>query len=196
MNVNSLNSMTFMGKIAQTKNGNEYEKSNEGKKYVPVIGAAAIGTATLVSKNYRKLLSASQFPGGGAGILLYTLGIMLGIGAIVDGAINKTRRKDSDKFAQTGEVSPKTNKGKINMGLIGLGIEGLTMGMIAYGLKSLKKLDKYVSNTAEFQNISKMMSLKKFAPIALMGVIEYFLFGSIYDKAVNKSREKLAVERE
>lgn len=109
MNVNSVNQMTFTGKIAQTKNGNEYNKTNSGKKVGIATGlgltafraikqrAQLKGFLSIVNN---KAIKAIAFAGG---ILLGTainVGIFLGLGAIADAIINKIRRNKADKKAE------------------------------------------------------------------------------------------------
>lgn len=218
MNINAINSTTFSGKIKTTKNGNEYEKSNEGKKIMPLVAAsfltANIGAEAVMLKksgllddtlekfkqsdaqknildNIKKSLKENKKTAiiSGAAILAILAAITVGVGAIFDAMINKTRRKDADKFAKTENVSENTNRGK----KIGAGI-GLAMG--GYNLIKSMRAENMLSAakgipTESIEKILKYQKANKFI-IAPLVLASYIADGAIYDYGVNKFREKLA----
>ncbi len=147
------NNRLFFGKVKKTKKGNEYEKSNEGKKIVPavIVGREIFNTVCNSKKNkkkyallYQNLKKYSKKEGLNlstdvikkrakqaliAGKVYDFAGIALfGLlaGIIIDAITNSTRRKDSDDFQQTRKVPEKTNKGKKIGAGIGLGLGGIS----------------------------------------------------------------------
>lgn len=182
MQVGAISNQSFSGKIRETKKGNEYETSNEGKKYIPLIQLGAIGTSMGLKNaigdfNPTDYLLSDTGKAGkvGVGAVLGTVALLgattIGIGAIYDAVINKTRRSDADKFAETGKVEDRTNKGK-KIGA-GIGLGGSVLGL----LLSHKRLNNL--------NVSNFISIA-------LEVATWTSFGAIYDYAVNKSRTKLA----
>lgn len=159
MQVGAIQNQSFSGAIRETKNGNIYEKSNEGKKLYPLIaaGTSVVGTSIILAnlKNenniekimgaidssegvakseIKKVLELMNKPGVKAGVVglaaaCAALGGLI-IGVIIDAIANGTRRNDADRFAELGEKPQKTNKGKLVCGSIGLGLGLLSLGSI------------------------------------------------------------------
>lgn len=95
--------------ISHTKQGNPYEKTNNGKKLGLIIPAtlcgtsAATATAVLVRENKNKIHGVVDFLKlSGMAIWkskpLPALLFSLGFGALLDAAINFFRRRKADKF--------------------------------------------------------------------------------------------------
>lgn len=175
------NNQIFSGKIKKTEKGNEYEKSNEGKKYAPLCMFASTGISMAIDKALDKFSPAGyllfEAKNGNknayaaiAGTVVIIGAISIGIGAIIDAIINKTRRNDTDKFAKTGEISKKTNKGKINGAIIGIGTGALSL------LLSHKPL--------------RTMGASGFKVVP-MEIASWAALGAIYDHGVNKFRAQL-----
>ena len=215
MQVGSINNQTFGGKIAKTKQGNEYEKSNEGKKFVPVAGVAAgavaIGTykATglidpllkavnklskdpLTKNTMKKFNSIAKLS-----IPTITLAGLFATGMVFDAMINKTRRKDADKLAESEIMPENTNKGKIIGAITGLVAGGL-------GLLSLTNIQKpakqeiVMSSDKALNKIFTTLSKVKFKPSKALkiayvplAIAAYTAFGAVYDHGVNKARKQM-----
>lgn len=221
MIVNAINSTTFSGKIKTTKNGNEYEKSNEGKKFVPLVGLTGLAVSTgagLVTfkkdELFKKMLEETKQNDferevfdtfktslrankkvlvlGGAAGLVAIAAVSIGIGAIFDAMINKTRRKDADKFAETGSIDQSANKGKKIGAGIGLAIGSLSLANIlrSENIAKLKNIAKDIPTEA-IEKEFKTPKAYKFGIIPYLVAI-YTAYGAIYDHGVNKFREKLA----
>lgn len=171
MQVNSVKSCPTFS--AQTKKGNEYEKCNEGKKIIPIVGLTEIALLANLNKKAKEsygFFINKEKPLVSVVATIAILGALyVGLGAILDSVINKTRRKDADKFAETGEVPEKTNKGKNVCVSIGLG-----MGLVSL-LSSRKPL-----KSMDFQDFLVVPS----------ELIAWGAAGVIYDNAVNKFRNK------
>lgn len=194
MNVSSVNSVAFGGKIKETKNGNQYEKSNIGKIFIPLISLSVTSISLLNKKsqgviyqNFSKEVGeiAKVTKSSKAAVVVNValrFASMLTIGAIFDGIINKKRRKNADKFAEKKEVPEKTNKGKIVCSAISLGLFG-----VMYSLTSaLNKLNKVSKESPKGYN--KMPGFSTFA----LGMTTWLLYGTVYDHGVNKFSDKLA----
>lgn len=140
MSISSVNSINFQGKIKETKNGNQYEKYNGGKKSLPLVcaGIAAIPTALIMNSNlldaiYR--LSNSGLPQKSIRLTdkAKVVGLLAGVGAltglisglVIDAFVNHRRRKDVDKLVEKNQIKEKTNKGKLIFGGIGVGLGAL-----------------------------------------------------------------------
>lgn len=169
MNIRSVSAVNFKGKIGTTDEGNEYEKSNAGKKFCTLMMPVGSGITLASLKNVPKT------PGIIAWNLTRALVIGLGIGALIDVFTNSTRRKDTDKFVEKGKKSKDTNKGKMIFGGIGLGIGAL----VAFGISNLNKI------LPQQQKISPVV-------VPALCVLEWLVMGTIYDHSVNKFRAKLA----
>ncbi|MFA7659443.1 MAG: hypothetical protein WCY19_08420 [Candidatus Gastranaerophilaceae bacterium] len=199
MSVSGVNSVAFAGKIKATKQGNEYEKSNEGKKYYPLVAVAGLTAEGLLGigeikkalnsnvldryfkdlnlenslfgplKPVETKMSKGKIAGLATGFLIATAGVAVGFGAILDAIINKTRKKDADKFAQTEVAQKRTNKGKKVCTWIGLGIGAISL------------LDKIRTKAPKKSLIATI-------PLALAS---WFAIGAIYDHGVNKFRNNL-----
>ena len=97
--INNASQTSFTSKIKTTKNGNQYDKTNAGKKILTGLTAGAwVAGSALVGRL------------GGAGFITTLTGFSyLAIpamassfltGAIIDGIINKHARKSADKVAK------------------------------------------------------------------------------------------------
>ncbi len=182
MNVNSVNQMAFTGKVATTKNGNEYEKTNSMKLIFPVAGVATAGVSWLFNgrvikkaiKEIFKEVDIADFSSVtkkykgiiGAGIGVGMLVGWLAEGSIVDAIINKCRRNDADKVAQTGEHLNKTNNGKIILGSISL---------VSSAISLLNKANAFIPK-------------KSIAIGSAIGLASSIILGSIIDNKINKTR--------
>lgn len=145
MNVNNISSVAFS---ARTKEGNRYEKSAEGKKYITALLVGGIATTAviaktsgleddamkLVEKMSKQKINKNLFAATKSASLLtaalFAVPTGLLVGQVYDMFINHTRRKDADKLANTGIVSGNTNSGKITLGVIGAGTAALTANII------------------------------------------------------------------
>lgn len=172
MQVSSVSqNIMFNGKIRKTDNGNDYESSSTGKTVLPIIAAAGnIFDAVAETKK--------NGPAKGVGFWLLAIGVCYGIGALLDNGINKTRKKDADKYAQTGEISKNTNKGKKIGTEIGAGI-GAAVALTCYAVIASKK-----------QQTNKAVKLLPVLFIPL-SVLPGLFYGWIYDHGVNKFRKSL-----
>lgn len=99
MNVSGVNSVSFKGKISETKKGNQYEKTNISKK----IGLIFVGCEVAIN-SVRLSCSKTETPKAilarkWARLMLIETVLAVGIGAIIDGLINRSRRKKVDKAA-------------------------------------------------------------------------------------------------
>ena len=98
--VNNIAQTSFTGKIKTTKNGNQYEKTNSGKKVLTgLVAAGWAGASAILSKG-------QGFKNGFAPTFvilgLYALPAMANAflaGAIIDGLRNKHARKSADAVA-------------------------------------------------------------------------------------------------
>lgn len=179
MNVGSVNSVTFNGRIKETEIGVKYEKSNEGKKYYPLIPLAGLGLHFAINPDSAlELFKSTPMPKdkvtAAATVIATAIGvgaIAVGLGAILDAFINKTRRKDANKLAVTSKLDSDTNKGKKVCTAIGAGVAalGLITKHSSFGIKSGNKIITAIITTAGWLGI-----------------------GAIYDHGVNKFRHKLA----
>lgn len=111
-----LNSVSFQGRLAQTKKGNTYEKTNTCKRIgtgVGLVGSGilaatpigqlfAAGTAAKYAKSLGAL-TAGAMGITGAFILASTL-LLRGLGTIPDSIINKSRKAKADNTAQQATV--------------------------------------------------------------------------------------------
>lgn len=192
MSVNGVNSVSFAGKTAMTEKGNEYKKSNEGKKLFPLLGLAGFGISTAINPSYINIPKEQGGLGGMkykgliiAGSAIGSAAICLGYGAITDMFINKARRKDADKFAETGMVSKKTNKGKEIGAAIGLSLGALSLG-------SIQLVEKIIKQNPKLPKIN-ISRTKKLSMIP-MAVALWTSAGAILDHGKNKFRDKLAAE--
>lgn len=153
---------------AMTDNGNEYQKTNAGKKAIPAVFAAQTLISGAILAKASKGISKGVLAVGtviGAAVMA-VLG--LGVGAIVDAISNRTIRKDADKYAETGNIPQNTNHGKRN----GLGIGlGLCLISLLRGNKETPAFNKAFS----------------FA----LTLAAYTFYGGVYDHSVNKFRENL-----
>lgn len=169
MQVGAIQNQSFSGKIKETKKGNKYETSNDGKKLYPLItaGAAGIVTAFELQKGtfenyYKEEMKEIQKVFGKSGTKAAMVGIVVAgaalggfiYGAIIDALANGRRRKDSDKFAETGESPTNTNKGKVVCAGIGLVLGGISLTLMNFH-------EKFESFTAKLLN-----SFNTFIPIA------------------------------
>lgn len=169
MKVSSVSrNLYFQGKIAKTDNGNNYEKSNTGK--------IALTSMALLDSFGNILIDHGQTKFGVVGDLLIATGVGLGLGWLIDHSINKKRRKDADLFAKTGKKLPIINNGKKTGTIIGAGMGG-TFALISLTLNKASK-ESLIKTGVELPIIS------------LIGLC----FGAIYDRGVNKFREKLATK--
>ena len=97
--INNIAQTSFTGKIKTSKNGNQYEKTNSGKKVLPGIVAAAWAAGGLIlgrgnleaTKGWLTVLGLKAIPSMATAFLA---------GAIIDGLRNKHARKSADKVAQ------------------------------------------------------------------------------------------------
>lgn len=171
MNVNNINPVNFKGSIRETASGNQWERSNDGKKYLPLIGLA--GTATGFALDPASFKPIIQWTKKNKAFALISGGIFiaasLGVGAIFDAIINKARRNDADKFAKTGKIPNETNKAKKIMGSIGLGIGAI--GLLTKG---------------------KSIASKALGLVITTGF--WITEGAIIDHGVNKFRDKLSIK--
>lgn len=113
----SLSSVSFNGVQSTTKAGNPYNKTKTGKVVGTTIGGAYVAYSALkMSKNLkshsvlknlvsnfgkdgaREAIKLSKRAAGVISGIVIAAG--LGIGAIVDGCINKSRQKKADSAAQ------------------------------------------------------------------------------------------------
>ena len=98
MNVGSVNSVAFAGKIKTTKKGNEYKKTNTGKT-VGLSVAVGLTALSYLRRGSRKILSEGFKVSKGKTVLAVAIGTAIstlifgGIGAIIDGFVNHHRRK-------------------------------------------------------------------------------------------------------
>lgn len=112
MSIGSVNNVTFNGRLAQTKKGNTYEKTNTGKNIGTVTGLvggtilaasnfgqtfAVLGGLRLSGKNLNKL-GLITYGIIAAGVALTTLAGRA-LGAIPDAIINNKRKATADKTA-------------------------------------------------------------------------------------------------
>lgn len=222
MQLNNVNSVAFK---ARTREGNRYEKSAEGKKFVPLIGIATMGASAIALKKFgildeivkplqemmktseKNVLFSSFLASGLALGALISLPIMIGIGQVVDLFINKTRRKDADKLAQTGIVQGDTNSGKISLGILGVVMAAITAagGHLSHKL-SMEAFSKKMSNAdadvkvaaeealntakAKMKTLDKMSKYSKYVS-PLVALASWFAYGAVYDHGVNKFRDEL-----
>lgn len=105
MNISSVNSVTFDGRMKTTRKGNPYKKTNAGKVtgLSTGIGITLIGLAGVKGLGGFKLLqkklmiapvsAKSAFYFGAAVIT----GALIGFGAIIDGFVNHSRRKKANR---------------------------------------------------------------------------------------------------
>ena len=146
--------------IQKTKKGNEYETYNNGKIYGTLLTAC-------------DLLGDVSFKN----LALLTFGGFV-LGAITDNQVNKTRAQDADKFAETGKVSPKTNKCTKISSLIGCGLGTIASIWMYLHFKNSKNPIKTWQ--------------KVITPIfPILGAISVASIGLTYDTGVNKFRTKL-----
>lgn len=178
MNVSSVNSVNFRGKTGETNIGIKYEKSNEGRKYYPLIVLAGTGVqcALMPKENIAlfKKIPAFQNKSTATLAILGTIGFVgalaYGCGYILDAIINKRRRKDANKLAVTSELNQETNKGKKVCTAIGVGAAAL--GLITK--------NPMLGNARPNKIIS-----------AIAVAAGWLGIGAIYDHGVNKFRNKL-----
>lgn len=106
-----VNSVSFKGRLAKTKKGNVYEKTNTGKHIGTAVGAIGgalfaatpafqLSTVTAAAKYTPKNVILGTTFIAGAALILNTL-IFRGIGTIPDKIINHTRKVKADKTAET-----------------------------------------------------------------------------------------------
>ena len=105
-----VSSVSFAGRLAQTKKGNTYEKTNTGKRIGTVVGLAGGGAAACTGVvQFCSALTASKFLKGGKAVAA-TYGILAavaaagaligrGLGAIPDAIINHSRKEKADNKA-------------------------------------------------------------------------------------------------
>ena len=175
MNVGSVNSVGFTGKISKTKNGNGYEKSNEAKKYLSLIALPLAGVnvatnstdVTEIIDGFKAMPTKQMKIAVALAGVVGMVGATIGVGAIFDAIINKKRRNDADKFAETGVNPGIYSKGKkVCMG-IGVALAPIA-ALITEGPAKVKALS------------------------AAICAIGWASDGVIYDFAVNKARAKFA----
>lgn len=163
MNVSSVNSATFNGRIRETEIGVKYEKSDEGKKILTATSLLAGTVGLAITKPTVKKDKID---------IIRTLAVFaitgLFSGTILDGFINKTRRKDANKLEIKGKITDDPNKGKKACSAIGL------------------VLGSFCAITYKDKIGSKMA----IALIPLF-VINSLILGATYDHGVNKFRNKL-----
>lgn len=192
MQVGMIQNQPFLGKIKETKKGNQYETSNTGKIATPLIAIAKIGANVLFTKavgptdfkltDLNKAFEKNKkvFYAGGGIIAAVTIGASLIVGAIYDAVINHTRRKDADKFAETGKVSGKSDIGKKILGAIGLVVGGFSLAKVILNEELLAEVNKM-----------KNPKLYKFSLIPIF-TIAGIINGAVYDHGVNKFRDQLS----
>ena len=105
-----VSSVSFAGRLAQTKKGNTYEKTNTGKRIGTVVGLAGGGIAARTDiVQFCSAVTASRFLKGGKAVAA-TYGILGAIvaaatlagralGTIPDTIINSKRKAQADKIA-------------------------------------------------------------------------------------------------
>lgn len=220
INNNQLN----FGTVKETTKGNQYETSNEGKKIYPIVAIATAGISTaillktgalerLYSEEIKELplKSGTKTLIGGISVAAAALGGFIW-GAVIDVVANGRRRKDADKFAETGKKPTETNKGKLICGAIGLAFGGITYAI----MKGIENISEFSAGLNNFSNmfvppedikgikktinppntIAKEIGFKypkalKYSAM-LASVISWTIVGAIYDHAVNKFRNGLA----
>lgn len=185
MQINAVNNnQQFKGAIRETKKGNIYEKSNECKKWMPVVTTTTAGIGIIIHSIAERmghispqanLLPAKLAPLGNLFRFLAAPLAGLIIGAICDPFVNITRRKDADTLAETGQIKQDTNRGKIFFAASDALLESIN-------LFAIKKTSG---------------SINKFNIIAaVVGTLSSLCLGAVYDLGVNKFRDRLAYNAE
>lgn len=192
MQVGAINNQAFGGKIKETKNGNEYEKSNEGKKYYPVLAAVGMGLNFATDNYAAKMFKLKPISNAiGLGV------VAVGVGAIVDAFANKTSRQDADRFAESGIVPEKTNKGKKFMVGLGLAFSAFNTFGVEYLAKKILANGAYFIESSKKEILSAMHQTKGQKAVMLIGgLVGSLAIGQMYDSGVNKSRAKLEKKAE
>lgn len=129
MNVGSVNSVAFSG-TRKTASGNDYEKCNTGKIAGLTFGVLKttlamrttrfqstvdelVKNSTAISKEIKpEYIKRMKNVSVGLGALI-AIGVWTGIGALIDGAINSSRRNNADKTAIKDEKLEKLLEQKI-----------------------------------------------------------------------------------
>lgn len=170
MNVPCINSITFKGQIAKTKDGNDYEKSNEGIKYVPVVSALAVISNEILNKKDAIFSSGENSGSKKFGIVVAIAAGALICGAVMDWFIDRRRQKDADYFAQTNKIKPSNSSVKAGWTIFGL----------------LDTLANHIMG--DYKDMTTSQKFGQYACGAILGL----MVGCIYDHGVDKFREKLA----
>lgn len=107
MNVSSINQVAFTSKVATTKKGNEYKKTNLGTKIGSGLGVGLMSlqlfrVRAVVKNAFKKAPGVKAKAGFVVGMSIATAINVLLFGApglIIDSIVNKVRRNKADKVA-------------------------------------------------------------------------------------------------